>query len=146
MRSQALINAIHFFEHLSPADIARMNALYTEGASFKDPFNNVTGVEKIAPIFGDMFEAMHEPRFKVHNAVEQGAQAFLTWDFTFRVKKFKPNDTMIIHGASHLRFAPDGRIEMHRDYWDAAEELYSKLPIIGAIIRRLSKKFAHQPP
>ena len=31
-----------------------------------------------------------------------------------------------IHGATHLQLAPDGRILLHRDYWDAAEELYAK--------------------
>jgi len=27
----------------------------------------------------------------------------------------------------------------HRDYWDAAEELYEKLPLIGSIFRFLHK-------
>ena len=26
---------------------------------------------------------------------------------------------------------------MHRDYWDAAEELYEKLPLLGALMRWL---------
>jgi len=28
----------------------------------------------------------------------------------------------------------------HRDYWDAAEELYEKLPVIGALMRWLKKR------
>ena len=47
-----------------------------------------------------------------------------------------------IHGGSHLRFAPDGRIAEHRDYWDAAEELYAKLPVIGALMRWLRARAA----
>jgi steroid Delta-isomerase len=144
MQSEPLSRAVFFFEHLNPADIARMDAVYAASATFKDPFNEVTGVEKIAPIFGAMFEAMHDPRFKVINAIEQGNEAFLTWDFTFRVKRFKPTQMMTIHGASHLRFDSSGKIATHRDYWDAAEELYAKLPLIGALMRGLQRKFGHK--
>jgi hypothetical protein len=35
-----------------------------------------------------------------------------------------------------------GLVILHRDYWDAAEELLQKLPIVGAPIRWLRKKFA----
>jgi steroid Delta-isomerase len=43
----------------------------------------------------------------------------------------------VVRGTSHLRFASDGKICYHRDYWDAAEELYEKLPAIGAVMRWL---------
>jgi steroid Delta-isomerase len=29
---------------------------------------------------------------------------------------------------------------MHRDYWDAAEELYEKLPILGGLMRWLKRQ------
>lgn len=143
MPSPALHRAITFFETLAPSDIARMGELYAPNATFKDPFNEVRGVEKIAPIFGDMFAAMHEPRFKIISAIEQNNEAFLSWDFTFRVKKFRPHETMKIHGASHLTFDVAGKIAAHRDYWDAAEELYAKLPLIGSLMRGLQRKFSH---
>lgn len=36
----------------------------------------------------------------------------------------------------------DGRIVLHRDYWDAAEELYAKLPVLGGLMRYLKRKLA----
>jgi hypothetical protein len=33
-----------------------------------------------------------------------------------------------------------GRITLHRDYWDAAEELYEKLPLIGGLMRWLKRR------
>ena len=41
-----------------------------------------------------------------------------------------------------LAFAPDGRIAMHRDYWDAAEELYEKLPVLGGLMRWIRRRAA----
>jgi steroid delta-isomerase len=29
---------------------------------------------------------------------------------------------------------------LHRDYWDAAEELYEKIPVLGSILRWLKSK------
>jgi hypothetical protein len=47
-----------------------------------------------------------------------------------------------IHGSSHVRFDANGRVIYHRDYWDAANELYAKLPIIGTLMKFLAKKMA----
>ena len=33
-----------------------------------------------------------------------------------------------------------GQVTLHRDYWDAAEELYEKLPVVGALMRWLKKR------
>jgi len=33
----------------------------------------------------------------------------------------------------------DGRVNSHRDYWDAAEELYEKLPLMGLLMRFLRR-------
>jgi steroid delta-isomerase len=45
-----------------------------------------------------------------------------------------------VRGGSHLVLAPTGRITLHRDYWDAAEELYEKLPVVGALMRWLRNR------
>ena len=49
-------------------------------------------------------------------------------------------EAQTVHGSSHLHLAADGRIAIHRDYWDAAEELYEKLPVLGALMRWLKRR------
>ena len=39
-------------------------------------------------------------------------------------------------------FDADGKINYHRDYWDAAEELYMTLPIIGTFMRWIQRRFS----
>lgn len=137
---EAVGRTVRFFESISPADVARMGELYADGATFKDPFNEVVGVPAIARIFGHMFEQVDAPRFVVREAVCQADAAFLVWDFTFGFRRPLPAASCTIRGCSHLRYAPDGRIVMHRDYWDAAEELYEKLPAIGVLMRWLRRR------
>ncbi|MBT9486486.1 MAG: nuclear transport factor 2 family protein [Rubrivivax sp.] len=130
---------IEVFERLQPADVAQLGRLYTDDAHFKDPFNTVQGLPAIQRIFGHMFVALDGPRFEIIDVLVQGDQCFLSWDFVFRMKRFR-RDEQRIHGSSHLRFAPDGRVAVHRDYWDAAEELYEKLPVVGGLMRWLKKR------
>ncbi len=130
---------VGLYEGLSPADLPLLGRVYSEQASFKDPFNHVQGLPAITAIFSHMFATLDAPRFAVVDAVAAGDDAFLTWDFTFRSRGGDARP-LCIHGASHLRFGADGRVLMHRDYWDAAEELYEKLPVIGALMRWLKRR------
>lgn len=130
---------VGFFEALAPADLARLGELYTDDVFFKDPFNEVRGVPAVRRIFEHMFVSLDGPRFVVHEVIVERDQCFLTWDFVFRLKR-GGGDPITVRGGSHLRFAADGRVAWHRDYWDAAEELYEKLPLIGALMRWLRRR------
>ncbi|MBC7416257.1 MAG: nuclear transport factor 2 family protein [Herminiimonas sp.] len=130
--------AVAFFETLSLQSTRQLGTLYTEDAFFKDPFNEVRGHVAITALFAHMFAQVDAPRFVVTTNIAQGSEAFLTWDFLFRMKRFSRVE-QCIRGATHLKFAPDGRIDFHRDYWDAAEELYEKLPLLGGLMRVLKR-------
>ncbi len=131
------------FETLTPESIAALDALYAPNARFKDPFNEVQGLDAIQRIFRDMFEHTEQPRFFITERVAQGPQCFLTWEFHFAFKSFRQGQAQCIRGGSHLVLDAEGRIAMHRDYWDAAEELYEKLPLVGILLRWLKRCIGH---
>ena len=131
---------VDFFETLTPQSIPALGQLYDAQARFKDPFNDVKGLTAIEKIFEHMFVALVSPRFVVTGRVVQGSQCFLTWEFRFCFRNFKQGAEQVILGTSHLVFSPEGRVTLHRDYWDAAEELYEKLPLVGALMRWLKKR------
>ena len=139
----ALQRVVHFYEHLQPADVTRLAELYTSDAQFKDPFNEVQGVAAIEHIFAHMFEALDAPRFVITTQVQQGSQCFVTWDFLFSVPRMDNGKTQTIRGATHFVLREEAgawRVVVHRDYWDAAEELYEKLPVLGGLMRWLKKR------
>ena len=139
-RSVALSRLADYWQTLTPATVAAIATIYTTDAYFRDPFNDVTGIDNIRHIFADMFVRLDEPKFNIVETIEESHGALLVWDFTFRLKTLKPQLTRRIHGTSHIRFAADGRVEYHRDYWDAAGELYEQLPIVGSLMRWLKKR------
>lgn len=128
---------VHFYEHLSPDSLADLGQHYASEARFRDPFNDVTGLSAIGQIFVHMFATLHAPRFVVHQRQCDGTQGFLTWEFRFRFKSYQPDTEQVIQGASYLQFDAHGRVLQHRDYWDAAQELYEKLPLLGSLMRWL---------
>jgi steroid Delta-isomerase len=135
-----LARLVHFYENLSPETLDNLHTVYTDAVKFKDPFNDVQGLNPLRRIFQDMFVHVQLPRFKVQEAIGHDNQGFLIWEFTF-VKKGLPSP-MCIRGSTHVRFNHEGRVDWHRDYWDAAEELYCKLPVVGGVFRWLQRKMA----
>lgn len=131
---------IQWFEHLTPQTLAELERHYAANARFKDPFNDVQGPAAIRAVFEHMFASLHEPRFVVTGRIQQGNQAFLTWDFVFRFRRFDTTTVQTISGATHLVLDDAGRVTLHRDYWDAAEELYEKLPVVGDLMRWLKRR------
>ena len=129
-----------YFESIAPESLKELSDWYATEARFKDPFNDVRGVPAITRIFEHMFHSLHEPRFVVTRQVVDGPHAFLVWEFRFRFKRFDTITEQVVHGGSHLTLTQAGLISEHRDYWDAAEELYEKLPVLGGLMRWLRKR------
>jgi ketosteroid isomerase-like protein len=134
-----VVRIVDFFERLSPQALERLADHYASDARFKDPFKDVQGLSEIQAVYRHMFAALDEPRFVVHDVLVQDNQCFLTWDFLFRFKRYS-HELQTVRGSSHLHLTSQGLIQIHRDYWDAAEEFYEKLPVIGALMRWLKKR------
>ena len=128
---------LEWYSTLTPDTLHQAATFYHCDAQFKDPFNEVTGLVGIIAVFEHMFLTTEHPRFIMHDRIMQGDQAFVSWTFEFGLNG-KPYS---VRGSSHLKFNEQGQVCLHRDYWDAAEELFQKLPIIGAPVRWLRAKF-----
>jgi len=128
---------LQWYAAITPATIARAAEFYAADARFRDPFNDVRGVPAIENIFHHMFASTERPRFVIVERIAQGDQAFVTWRFLFALRGVEYE----VEGGSHLRFNAQGLVTEHRDYWDAAEELLQKLPVIGPPIRWLRGRF-----
>jgi len=128
---------LQWYSTMTASSVMQAVNFYHINARFKDPFNEVQGVAAIMRIFDHMFATTEAPRFVMIDQIVQGNQAFVTWTFEFQLKG-KPYSVV---GGSHLKFDEHGLVIDHRDYWDAAEELFQKLPVIGGPIRWLRRQF-----
>jgi steroid Delta-isomerase len=135
--SEPVVAVIAQFERLTPESLDQLIELYAPQARFIDPFNDVIGRNAIRAIFVHMFEALEAPRFEIRRHLGNAEQAMLIWEFRFTPLRWHPG---LIQGSSHLLFDPQGRITLHRDYWDAAAEFHAYLPGIGLLMRWLRQR------
>lgn len=134
-RLRTLISA---FETLTPATVDSLAALYADDARFRDPFNDVRGRAAVARIFSHMYSQVDAPRFEVTSSQCVADTAWLEWVMHFEMR----GRPQAIVGATRLLFDTQGRVTDHRDYWDAAQELYEKLPLIGSVLRAIRRRLA----
>jgi hypothetical protein len=130
---------VPFYEHLRLEDIDRFDTHYRHDARFRDPFNHVSSLDGIKRIFSHMFTQVRDPAFRVTKVIIGEGDAILFWTFHFRFKSLGCKTAQALEGVTHLAFDSDGLVTLHRDYWDAAEELYSRLPVIGSLMRGLQR-------
>lgn len=142
VHQQALAAYIRLFETMTPTSLQKLNDYFASDAVFEDPFNAVRGTAAIRRIFGHMYEVCEHPKFAVLSSALSNNTAWLQWDFTFTYR----GGPMKISGASMIRFDEDGLVSMHIDYWDAASQLYEKLPLIGWLVKGLHRLFSVKQP
>ncbi len=141
-QSRNLDRLIAFFQELTPESIARFPEFYSADAYFKDPFNEVHGVDAIQRIFRHMFQQVGQPRFVISERVADANGVFLVWTFCYKVRLWGRGEMQVMRGVSHIKFDAIGKVIYHRDYWDAAEELYMKIPFLGWVMKCLKRSFA----
>ena len=134
-----LARYVEYFEGLSPDTVSELRNITTTDMYFKDPFNEVRDVERVIRIMSHMYETSQNPRFKVIDSVLSGSTAYLKWDFHFATKSLNKGREIKILGMSELEFNEQGLVSKHIDFWDAGEQLYEYVPVLGSLIRLVKR-------
>lgn len=127
------------FANLQADGLERLASIFAPDARFKDPFNDVRGVDAITRIFAHMYATTREPQFVIREHALHGDRLFIRWDYHFQTLK---GVAWEIPGVSVVRFNLAGLAVEHVDYWDPAEHIYSKLPLLGWLMRWLLGKLS----
>ena len=127
------------FTTLQADKLEGLAEIFAADARFKDPFNDVRGVAAITRIFAHMFATTQHSRFMIVDHALAGDTLFIRWDYHFQTLK---GESWEIPGTSVVQFNAEGLAVEHVDYWDPAEHIYSKLPVLGWVMRWLRGKLA----
>ena len=127
-----------WFETLTPHTLMSIAMVYAPEARFQDPFNQVQGVRAIQSVYQHMFEQLSQPRFVITKTLTQDQTCVMIWTFLFslRVQEYS------IEGCTHFELNAQGLIVLHQDYWDAAQQVYEKIPLLGTALRILRRKLS----
>ena len=131
-----------YFDTLSPASKDELKRLVHPDVHFVDPFNDIRGSDNLMAVFDHMFETTRNPHFVTEPPIVTGNTAFIKWRFTCAIENRFYKKPMTIDGVSEVRFDEAGLITAHIDYWDAARQLYEKLPLLGGLLRFVRSRLA----
>lgn len=129
---------VGFYETLTRERLSELSRFVADDVRFKDPFNDVRGIEAYRTLLAKMFEAIPDVRFTVSHRAVDGDACFLRWQCRGTLR----STPWIVEGMSELRFGADGRVREHIDHWDAAEQFYQRIPIVGWLIRLIRRRVA----
>ena len=80
----------------------------------------------------------YNPKFTVNEIVENESIAYLKWHFYFKLSKNEEEQSFV--GVSRVEFDRLGKVISHVDYWDAASNVYEKIPLLGSLLRMIKRK------
>jgi len=128
-----------FFENLSKEDTEESYRIFfDENSSFEDPFQKVKGLDAIYKVFEHMYATLEDPKFRVDEIIENDSTAYLKWHFYFKLSKNEEEQSFV--GVSRVEFDTLGKVISHVDYWDAASNVYEKIPLLGSLLRMIKRK------
>ena len=66
-----------------------------------------------------------------------GSDYYIRWEMAIESEALSPGAPIVSYGVTHFRFDDEGRVLLHRDFWDASTGLYEYLPWVGGLLERL---------
>jgi steroid delta-isomerase len=122
-------------------DIIRRDTktLYAKEAFFKDGYKEVKGVDAIETYFIATTKAIVSCTFDITEVIIHEGNYYFRWVMKLTIKRDKDNPIEQV-GMSHVRFASDGKVIFHTDYWDTSV-VFERAPVIGSIIRWAKEQF-----
>ena len=133
-------NFLEVFNSLTSENLHRLDEIYTSDIRFVDPAHEITGIEKLRDYFAKLYANVTSVNFDFHEVVSDGLSGYVQWDMHFAHPRLKGGRTIIVPGASFLRFSSTGKVSYHRDYFDLGSMLYQHLPLIGSVVRSINRR------
>jgi hypothetical protein len=135
---RALARAEGFFADMNPAAVrAGVAATYAPQAYLNDNLTVVEGAGEIGEYFARTAAKVRALRVEFLDVTQDGSNYFVRWRMTVESERLNGGAPMVSYGMSHFRFDGDGRILMHKDFWDAGTGLYEFVPGLGGLLRRV---------
>ena len=65
-----------------------------------------------------------------------GRSVYLKWRFAWRLK----GRDWVVEGVSEIDFDQAGLVRSHVDHWDAAGQIYARIPGLGWLMRLVARR------
>lgn len=132
----ALERFTSFLQGIGDADHVRENTLktYAKDAWLDDTLVVHRGVAEIEKYFVSTSETMTSYQVTIDDVSRSGDNHYIRWTMVFAAPAMSGGEPIHSVGISQVRFTPDGKVAMHKDFWDSGQNFYAHLPLVGGAV------------
>ncbi len=129
------VPALDHLEQITTPDVSFRNPFNLETASTAvSRFNDIVGRRALRALLEHTRRLVQHLRFEVIDTAVSGQRVYLKWHM---IGNLRVIGLWRLRDMSECAFDGEGKRKLHRDYWAASEQFYSRLPFIGWMLRRI---------
>ena len=134
--AQAIARFTEFLREWDPETIdVKVQAVYASGAYFNDTIKEIRSSKHIANYLAKSLEATEMVRIEVTDVARSGVDYYFRWVMDIKFRNLNNSSWTRSEGMSQIRFDHEGKVLLHRDFWDAAGGLFAYMPIVGFLLK-----------
>ena len=135
--NDALARFVILYLQLDKHQLHRLPEVYADEVLFIDPAHRIEGLAALTRYFSSLYERLAQCSFEITSQQQSGNEAWLAWVMTFSHPRLRGGAPVTVEGATRLAFDEEGKVCLHRDYFDLGAMLYEQLPLLGPVVRAI---------
>lgn len=134
---EPLARFVALYQQLDRQQLHLLSEVYADEVIFIDPAHRIEGLAALSDYFAALYQRLTYCRFVITSQQQQGRQAWLGWTMTFSHPRLRGGKPVTVEGATRLELDEEGKVCLHRDYFDLGAMLYEQLPLLGSLVRTI---------
>jgi hypothetical protein len=143
---RAFDNLQRYFNGMTADSVREQTAaVYAPEAYLNDTLVGITGARRIEAYFADTAGKSERLEVTFLDRAPIGIDWYVRWRMLVKAGGINDGEPVITYGVTQLRFDGDGRVLLHKDFWDSGTGLYEQLPVLGRLVRATIEPAGDQP-
>jgi hypothetical protein len=139
-----------YFAGMTAASVRELTAsVYAPQGYLNDTLVGIDGADRIEAYFSHTMERARLLNVEFLDRAPVGSDWYVRWRMTVAARGLNGGQEVVTYGVTQFRFDADGRVLIHKDFWDSGTGLYEQLPGLGRVIGRVraaASAFVPPPP
>jgi SnoaL-like domain len=135
---QAFAGVQRYFAGMTADSVREQTAsVYAPQGYLNDTLVGIDGADRIEAYFSHTMERARLLNVEFLERAPVGTDWYVRWRMTVAADGLNGGEEVVTYGVTQFRFDADGRVLIHKDFWDSGTGLYEQLPVIGGAVRRV---------
>jgi steroid delta-isomerase len=135
---QAFDRVQRYFTGMTVESVREQTAsVYAPQGYLNDTLVSLEGADRIEAYFSHTMERARLLNVEFLERAPVGTDWYVRWRMTVAADGLNGGKEVVTYGVTQFRFDADGRVLIHKDFWDSGTGLYEQLPVIGGAVRRV---------